>query len=142
MKILGPGAISSTPSRPSRTNRGAGAAKFASAIPGETSSVAPTVTAGPVGAIEGILALQEVGDAADGRSKGLARAHDMLESLDEVRHGLLLGVIPKVKLVALRQQVRDLRNTAAGPRDARLTAILEEIDLRASVELAKLGMMR
>ena len=140
MKIAGPGPLSPTSNRPKRTARGAAASEFASEIPEETSSTTPALTTPTVGAIEGILAIQEVEDATQGRSRGLARAHDMLERLDEIQHGLLVGCIPRSKLVALRQQVRDLRSLGVAPVDARLAAILEEIDLRASVELAKLEM--
>lgn len=142
MKITGPGPISPTPSRPSRMARGGKGSSFSSEIRDDVSAAAPAVTGSPVGAIEGILAIQEVPDATEGRSRGLGHAHDMLDRLDEIRHGLLVGAIPMGRLVALRQQMREMRNSGNMPRDARLSAILEEIDLRASVELAKLGMMR
>lgn len=142
MKIFGPGPISPTPSRSTRLARGGKGSAFSHEIPEEASATAPSMAGSPIGAIDGIFALQEVPDATQGRSRGLARAHDMLEQLDEIRHGLLIGAIPKGRLVALRQQVRELRDSGNTLGDARLSAILDEIDLRASVELAKLGMMR
>lgn len=142
MKITGPGPISPTPSRPSRLSRDGKGTAFSQEIPEETSAAAPSMTGSPVGGIEGILSVQEVPDATQGRSRGLARANDVLERLDEIRHDLLLGAIPKGRLVALRQQVHEMRSSGNTLRDPRLSAILEEIDLRASVELAKLGITR
>lgn len=142
MKISGPGPISPTPSRSTRLSRNGKGSAFSRELEEESSTIAPSTAGSPVGAIEGILALQEVPDASQGRSRGVARAHDLLERLDEIRHGLLVGTIPKDRLVALRQRVREMRDSGNALVDARLSKILDEIDLRASVELAKLGMMR
>ena len=44
---------------------------------------------GPIAALDSILALQDMGDSTDGRSKGLAHGEQLLEILDSVRDGLL-----------------------------------------------------
>ena len=80
--------------------------------------------------------MQEVPTATDERSRGIKRGHDLLDRLDDIRYGLLTGSIPRERLLALRDAVATRRLVASDPR---LGAILDEIDLRASVELAKLG---
>lgn len=91
-----------------------------------------------VGGIEALLAAQAVGDATDGegRRRMVRYGEDLLEKLEDIRHGLLLGSIPKDRLVALAQMVRSRRENVSDPR---LSALLDEIELRAEVELAKLS---
>jgi len=90
-----------------------------------------------VGNIDALLLVQAAGDSLEreARQKLIRRGEDILDQLDEVRHGLLMGSIPKEKLVALTQLVRSRRDNVADPR---LAAVLDEIELRAEVELAKL----
>jgi hypothetical protein len=91
-----------------------------------------------VGGIDALLAAQAVGDVLDGeeRRRLVQYGEDMLDKLDEIRHGLLMGTIPKEKLISLAQMVRARRGHVADPR---LSAVLDEIELRAEVELAKLS---
>jgi hypothetical protein len=85
-----------------------------------------------------VLALQEAPDATRGRAKKRAqeRGNMMLDQLEEIRLGLLMGTIPMAKLEALAQLVRAKREQIDDPK---LVAILDEIELRAAVELAKLS---
>ncbi|NDC89154.1 MAG: hypothetical protein EB075_10170 [Bacteroidetes bacterium] len=77
-------------------------------------------------------------DAGGGRANRrlMLRAEEMLERLEEIRHGLLMGSIPKSILADLAQMVRSRREAGGHPH---LIAILDEIELRAEVELAKLS---
>ncbi|MBT7147638.1 MAG: flagellar assembly protein FliX [Rhodospirillales bacterium] len=88
----------------------------------------------PVG---GILSVQEVGDATDGRSRGLVIDYgdDLLDRLEEIRLGLLLGTISKDRLAELAQRMRQQRLESDDPT---LTQIFDEIELRSEVEIAKL----
>jgi len=52
------------------------------------------------------------------------------------RRALLAGSVPKDRLIQLAQMVRARRDTVSDPR---LATILDEIELRAEVELAKLS---
>jgi hypothetical protein len=52
-----------------------------------------------------------------------------------VRKGLLMGAIPQSKLSQLSRLARDQRD---GTLDPALSAILDDIEVRAEVELAKL----
>ena len=95
---------------------------------------APVTGSASVGSVDSLLSLQEVGDAASGRSNGLQRASDLLEHLDEIRYGLLVGGLSRSSLLDLARSVRQQRAMIGDPR---LAVILDEIELRAAVELAK-----
>ena len=137
MKITAPRPPSPGPARSRRVARGAKGAEFSIQVTGEPASAKRASPASPLGPLEGLLALQEVPEAVHGRSRGVARGHDLLDRLDEVRHALLVGAIPRDRLVELRRRVRARKGDVGDPR---LSAVLDEIDLRAAVELAKLGM--
>ena len=59
----------------------------------------------------------------------------MLDLLDDVHVGLLDGSIPAGRLIALANSVRGKRDEVGDPR---LAEVLDEIELRAAVEVAKL----
>ncbi len=90
-----------------------------------------------VGAVDSILAVQEVPTSTDGRSKGLMFQYgeDILGRLDELRLAILGGVLSKDKLAELAQTLRQKRKLSDDPK---LNEIIEEIELRAEVEVAKL----
>lgn len=96
-----------------------------------------TTEAGSVNSVDAILAIQESSDATSGRSRGLAMgyANDVLDNLEDLRRDLLLGAIPKEKLGGLAQKMRAQRHQVD---DSKLKEIIDEIELRAEVEIAKL----
>lgn len=101
---------------------------------------APSVAAASsVGGVEALLAAQAVGDALqdEGRKRrAAARGNDILDKLEDLRADLLTGGVSKQKLIALAQELRERRDAGL---DDELNAILDEIELRAEVELAKLN---
>ena len=58
-----------------------------------------------------------------------------MEKLEEIRDGLLAGQISKDKLIEISRMVKENRPPAQDPV---LQEILDEIELRVEVELAKL----
>ena len=95
------------------------------------------VETAPPAFIEQLLSIQEAPAAISGEGRKAARQYGqfLLERLDEIRLALLDGRIPKNQLARLAQTVRQRRQRSD---DSRLNEILEEIDLRAEVEIAKL----
>ena len=89
-----------------------------------------------IGTLDALLALQEADDSTEGAKKARKRAADLLDQLDQVRVGLLTGELPKSALQQLAQTIASHREQVLDPK---LAEILDEIDLRAQVELAKLG---
>jgi hypothetical protein len=92
--------------------------------------------ANAVSAIDMLLSIQELSTDPEGRGQAKARGEQLLILLDEVRHGLLDGRIPIERIEALATLVKTARST---PGDAKLAETLEEIELLARVEAAKLG---
>lgn len=90
---------------------------------------------GPIAALESILMLQGLDDSTQGRSKGLAHGERLLDLLDSVRDGLLAGGIPRATLNKLAAAVTHRHEVFADPK---LQDVLDQIELRAHVELAKL----
>lgn len=103
----------------------------------ETGESAASSGIGATNSIAGVLGVQEVDDALAHASKGKLRAQDILDRLDDLRLQLLSGAISKDKLVQLARMVSSRRAQVTDPR---LAEILDEIDLRAQVELAKYTM--
>lgn len=133
MEIKGPGRIESGAIR-RKPNAAPGSSSF-------TVSDAPEPHAqivsgpGPIAALDSILALQDMGDAGDGRSRGLSHGEQLLDILDSVRDGLLAGGIPRATLNKLAVAVTRRHDVFADPK---LQDVLDQIELRAHVELAKL----
>ena len=114
-------------------------AAFAAMVSGEEEApAAATVkSAAPLSSVDALLSLQEVDDVTERKSKAKKRANGLLDELDGIRHGLLMGEIPPHQLHLLRDKVASARPDVDDPQ---LTAILDDIELRAEVELAKLDM--
>lgn len=110
------------------------AGEFASHLAPEPPAAAVATTA-PVAA-NPLLSIQEIADATTGRSRARARGEAMLDRLEDIRLGLLAGGVPRERLVELSRLARARRAEAVDPR---LVEVLDEIELRAEVELAKLA---
>jgi len=133
MEIKGPGRIETGTVR-RKTTSGTGGGGFS--VGGAPEPHAQIVSGpGPIAALDSILALQDMGDAGDGRSKGLAHGEQLLDILDSVRDGLLAGGIPRATLNKLAVAVTRRHDIFADPK---LQDVLDQIELRAHVELAKL----
>jgi hypothetical protein len=134
MKISGTGPVQ-TPAirRRDQTSRSSGT--FAGQLTGDSAAREATAPA-EVADVGSLLSLQEVADPLAGRRQAIRRGTDLLDRLDELRHGLLVGAFPAEKLDQLLILVRRQQNSVADPR---LREILADIEIRAAVELAKMG---
>jgi len=92
--------------------------------------------AAPAHAVDALLAIQEVDDATtgEGNARGRQWGGEILDRLDGVRLGLLNGGIPVSELRSIADLVTRQRANVSDPA---LQEILDEIELRARVELAK-----
>ncbi|KPQ11400.1 MAG: Class II flagellar assembly regulator [Saliniramus fredricksonii] len=109
---------------------------FAVSDASDARPAASAASAAPVGSLDALLALQEESDEGERRRKAARRGHDILDSLDRLKAALLSGKVPARDLQTIVARLSE-RNTFSG--DPRLDEIIAHIELRAKVELAKLG---
>lgn len=88
------------------------------------------------GAIDTLLSLQEVQPFADEQQQAVNDSNRMLDLLDGIKADLLAGRMDAGRLTSLEGALSRYRTTVADPG---LHEIVKAIDLRARVELAKLG---
>ncbi len=113
-----------------------GAFAKALAVGAEAPPVSPVSGGAALAPVDALLALQEVSDDPGGRNRGRRHGEALLDHLDDLRLGLLSGRMSLGALERLSAMVTSKRDQVDDPR---LTQILEEIEIRAAVELAKLG---
>ena len=103
----------------------------------EESEVAGTSGVVGVSALSGLLGVQEVEEDGEraSRRRLAQRGADILDKLEEIRRDILAGVVPRDRLENLAQSLRQRRVQVSDPR---LIEIIDEIELRAAVEIAKL----
>mgnify|MGYP000586768809 CR=1 FL=1 len=137
MKIAGTGPIQPSSLRRRSQEKGAANGKFAEQL---SSGQAPSgpAPAHQAGAIDGLLSIQEVDEDGRGRRQAKEHGEALLDRLDDIRHALLTGSLNPQNLDRLLKQIRSRRETLSDPQ---LREILDEIELRAAVELAKMGRM-
>ena len=137
MKINGPS--SATPSGATRSGKtAAGGAGFSLGGVGAAAEAAGVARASGVGALTSVgalLALQSVEDPLQRRRRAVSRAGRILDGLDDLKLALLSGEPAGGRLQALMAAVREER---LGSDDPGLQGLLNEIETRAAVELAKL----
>lgn len=85
--------------------------------------------------VEALLALQDVGGPLERKRRAVRRAGRILDVLDDIKVGLLEGELSGADLDRLRRAIRDERDQTEDPK---LEAVLDDIELRAAVEMAKL----
>jgi hypothetical protein len=134
MRVDGPRPLRPATVRKDSKSAAGSVGGFAEALGAE----APTSTspASPASTIGALFALQEVPDATAERRKAVARADHILDRLGEIQLGLLEGKLDRHSLADLAATARTARAQTGDPR---LQGVLDEIELRAAVELAKLS---
>lgn len=140
MKVNGPGG----PSAPNAARRSGrptaeGFSIGGSSATGSAAAPARTGMASGVGSLEALLALQDVEGPLERKRRAVGRASRILDVLDELKLSLLDGGLSEGSLTQLTQAVRTER---AQTQDIRLEGVLDEIETRAAVELAKWELRR
>lgn len=102
----------------------------------EAANSAGVSTASPIGSVDALVALQGVDDATEGNRKAMEKGEDLLEKLEEIRDGLLIGTISADRLLKLKETLASYNLSGADPK---LAEIVRDIEVRAAVELAKFG---
>lgn len=135
MKVNGVGGASATPTSRPAARSGAGFS-----LPGSSSSTgahaasASSATSSLAG-VSALMALQGVEDPTERRRRSIRRASSLLDRLDELKLAMLGGADGGAVLERL---ARNLAEERPEDSDEGLKSVLDQIDLRAAVEMAKL----
>ena len=138
MKVNGPSAA--PPSGGQRPVRAAGGFAMPQASGAAPASAAQaTSQASGVSDLSALMALQGVETATERRRRAIRRGGTLLDRLEELKIAMLSG---EAGDGALERLGRTLREERPEDGDEGLTGLLEQIDLRAAVELAKAEVRR
>ncbi|WP_127753468.1 MULTISPECIES: flagellar assembly protein FliX [unclassified Devosia] len=115
--------------------RAAGGPAFVPAgteAPRQAGQVAGTA---PTASLSALLALQAVEDPTQGRRKAVRRGASMLDQMEAIKADLLVGQVSANRLDQLMSMIAEER----GQSEPGLEGVLDDIELRVRVELAKFG---
>lgn len=137
MKIEGPGRTSATSGTKGKGKVSSADGSFSDLLTGgvkETRSAAATHS---IASIDSLLAAQSVEDPTEraARKRMQVRADNILTELENMRIALLTGTLTVGHIIDIADVVAAHREKIMDPR---LHAVLDEIDLRAQIEIAKL----
>lgn len=138
MKVTGSSSVGSLGSAKAaaRPSGGQGAFSLPTTTPASAASdIARSVGVGGIASLDALLALQDVGGPLERRRRAMGRAGRILDVLDEVKIALIDGAVSGRDLDRLMRAVREERMATEDPA---LEGVLNEIETRAAVELAKL----
>jgi len=107
---------------------------FISSAPKGAGSAAPTHSIARVDALLSVQGAESPTERA-AKKRMKERGDDILKELDKLRHSLLTNNLTVGQVVDIADVVASHRERVIDPR---LTAILDEIDLRAQIEMAKI----
>lgn len=138
MKVTGPSRP--PPAQGGRPARAGGGFSVPSAAgPAAASAATSTSALSTVANVSALMALQGVEDVTERRRRAIRRGGGLLDRLEELKLALLMGDAGDGALERLTRTLREERPIDA---DAGLNNLLDQIDLRAAVELAKADLRR
>jgi hypothetical protein len=134
MRVNGPNgtALASAPATARRSTGG----PFTLSEASTPQAPSPAVALRTVGGIDALIALQGIEDPTERRRRAVKHGRRALDALDELKLGLLSGMLEPAALLRLKAVATDLKD---GSGDEKLDQVLGEIELRVAVELAKAG---
>lgn len=135
MRIVDQKSVSSVGA--ARGSRGGGAASGARFTLDTGGTMAKLEAHAPIsilGGLEALIAIQSEDNTRERRRRSAKRGQSMLDVLDELKLALLTGHLPPDMQARLSATLRE----AGASGDPQLDGIIDAIELRAEVELAKL----
>lgn len=135
MRIDNNGRIGNVAGRGS-TGRPASGASFEIGQGPQARESRPAATVASSASIDALLALQAVEDPLLKRRKLVRRGSQLVDALEDLRADLLVGRMSEGRLNQLMAVLGQARERG----EAGLDALIDEIELRARVELAKRGL--
>ena len=136
MKIDGPNKTQSA-SETKKKSKVSGDGSFSGMIGGGAERAGGAGATQSIAQLESLLAVQGVEDPTEKgrRNKMFKRADVILDQLENLRMALLTGQLTIGHLIDIADVVASHREKITDPE---LTALMDEIDLRAQVEIAKM----
>ncbi len=138
MKVGGTkGPNSTSKTKKSSSADGENTVDFSQYVKGGPSEAAGAGATQSIAQLDALLAVQEVEDPTKRAAKKRAhlRADSILDNLEQIRLKMLAGDLTVGHMIDVADVVASHRDKIDDPT---LTAIMDEIDLRAQVELAKM----
>ena len=89
-----------------------------------------------ISSLDALLALQGVEDFTQRKKRAVVKGRHALDALDSLKVALLDGSVDRSTLARLKVAAEGLTEATGDPQ---LDAVMQEIDLRLAVELAKAG---
>jgi hypothetical protein len=136
MKVTGTGGLSQTSgAKPARGTGGGEGFRIAGApAPSAPAQVSGAAGVSSVMGVEALIALQDVESPTERRRRSVTRGGRLLDELERIKIAILGGELGQDQLDALARAVKEQRSATDDPK---LEAVLDEIETRAAVELAK-----
>lgn len=137
MKVSGPGKTQDA----SKTKKSSKAAEtdgsFGQILSSKLEGAQGAQATQSIAQVDALLAVQEVEDPTQraARKRMHFRAETILDELDKVRNAMLSGELTLGNMIDVADVVASHREKITDPA---LTALMDEIDLRAQVEIAKM----
>tara|TARA_R110002095_G_scaffold199091_2_gene178764 strand:- start:530 stop:973 length:444 start_codon:yes stop_codon:yes gene_type:complete len=138
MKVGGTkGPNSTSKSKRSSSSQGENTVDFSQYVTGGTAQATGASATQSIAQLDVLLAVQEVEDPTQKAAKKKAhiRADTILENLEQIRIKMLCGELTVGHMIDVADVVASHRDKIDDPK---LTSVMDEIDLRAQVELAKM----
>ncbi|GJM03306.1 MAG: flagellar assembly protein FliX [Rhodomicrobium sp.] len=136
MRIEGPRQVGKAGKKSKNDKNGASGARFTLESGPSTGGLSGTNAAQSINNIGTLLAAQEVDQRSDTVEKTVKRGNDMLDILDQMKLGILSGRVSPQNLQKLRRLSGE-KPLLEGHEG--LSKVMQSIELRAEVELAKLA---
>lgn len=136
MKVDGPGSSNATGKSKKKDKVSGGDSGFGSMVTDGVAKSDGAAVTHSIAKVDALLAVQEIEDptAKAAKKRMITRSDGILQELDGLRMGLLTGDLTVGQVVDLADVVSSHREKITDPE---LTMLLDEIDLRAQIELAK-----
>ncbi len=137
MKVEGPSSSRQSEQTKKKDKISSGGGSFSSMVTGESGGAQGAGATQSIASIDVMLAAQGTESPTEraARKRMQARADAILGELDRIKVGLLTGTLTVGHVIDIADVVAAHREKIVDPR---LTSVLDEVDLRAQIELAKM----
>lgn len=137
MKIEGPSKTQKTSKTDKTSKAGKSDGTFGAMVTGGAQEASGAAATQSISKLDALLAVQGAESATERSAKRRMRerGESVLRKLDHIRLGILTGNLNIGQVIDIADVVASHREKITDPK---LTAVLDEIDLRAQIEIAKM----